>query len=230
MANVIFSTDQLLDGIPKRLQRIEAFDQPGDVSFQKEAEHWFHAASCGTTWINLGKVLKEEDYMNIKWMTFVDDDTFVIRDNVPKYFSTLYSSKPQFLTLFSAEKLHWHPRKTAGSSLMNVGSTAAGVVYSKGLMDRVRADQQNLFSHPDVYTHCRRAKYADDVAISLLASVDYNLSVLDRPDLQGYHVHNLKSSKDVMPLTMHTQQRINSAQITHLIALAAEYYAGEKGH
>eukprot|EP00117_Sycon_ciliatum_P034697 scpid76417/ scgid26434/ len=71
VANVIFSTDQLLDGIPKRLQRIEAFDQPGDVSFQKEAEHWFHAASCGTTWINLGKVLLEEDCMNI--LIKVDD-------------------------------------------------------------------------------------------------------------------------------------------------------------
>eukprot|EP00117_Sycon_ciliatum_P003802 scpid78001/ scgid8441/ len=71
VANVIFSTDQLLDGIPKRLQRIEPFDQPGDVSFQKEAEHWFHAASCGTTWINLGKVLLEEDCMNI--LIKVDD-------------------------------------------------------------------------------------------------------------------------------------------------------------
>eukprot|EP00117_Sycon_ciliatum_P005382 scpid78002/ scgid9349/ len=163
-------------------------------------------------------------------MTFVDDDTFVIRDNVPKYFSTLFSAKPQFLTLSSAERLHWYPRKTAWSSLMTVGSTAAGVVYSKGLMDRVRADQQNISSRPDVYKHCRRAKYADDVAISLLASVDYNLRVLDRPDLQGYHVHNLMSSKEVMPLTMHTQQRVNSAQITNLIALAAKYYAGEKGH
>eukprot|EP00117_Sycon_ciliatum_P011767 scpid41361/ scgid13101/ len=217
VSHVIFSTDQLLDGIPDALQRIDPLNSAADKGFVKEARQGFQAASCAVTLINLGKVLKEAAFADIDWLMFVDDDTFVIRDNVPKYLGTFQPSKPHLLGLSNAEPLPWNPK-------MTVAATAPGLVYSRGLLELIRADGEKVLGRSTIYQRCRAAHFGDDVAISLLAREQYHVDLVARPDLRGFHWHKEKTPTGKMPLTIHTEQQFHSEYISEMQQLAAKYY------
>lgn len=222
VSSVIFSTDDTLAGIPEKLQRKVALNDPLAANFMRTQFPKFHAASCATTLLNLGTILNETAFEHIKWLMILDDDTFVIRDTVPEYFSKFDPAKLYYLGLSNEEPLSWFPQ--VNGKFMTISATAPGVAYSQGVLDRLRADHSKVFSRAAVYDLCRKSQMGDDVAIGLLVWFQYKLRVIARPDLRGFHWEKERTPVGVKPLTIHTEQQFKPGFISRLKQLTDRYY------
>ena len=182
------------------------------------------AASCAVTLQNLGVLLGERQFDEIKWLVVVDDDTFVVRDNIAEYLATMNHAKLYYLGFSRSEPLWWIKKKNGVR--LRISATAPGIAYSKGILDRLRRNPP-ILNRTAVFRLCRRAEMGDDVALGLLVWFAYGVEVKARPDLFGYHWMRIEDPVEIPPLTMHTEQQFNAWGTARMRRYSAMYYGNK---
>eukprot|EP00117_Sycon_ciliatum_P027124 scpid45861/ scgid22105/ len=215
---LIISTDSLLiqSDIPAWKQRVAHLNQMGRILF-----HGPHALSCATTCLNLAKVLQEEEYYDTKWVVFLDDDTFVIPQNLLAYLSEYDPEQMHYLGLSIPEPIAWLPRLDNGKPV-HMAATSAGAVFSRGLMQHIRHNIVETLQLTKIHERCVRARMGDDVALGLLA-VENKVELVSRPDLVGFHWSDRPTPKGIDPLTIHLQLQMKPNDIPRFSDLSEKY-------
>lgn len=218
VTNLIFSTDTSVEGIPMEKQLITSVENSENQKFLKEASAWearHNIVSCLTTLFNLGKFLTDERFQNVTWLVLLDDDTFAIPKNLMEYLSVFPSSSAWYLGLSNAEI---PGMAITGNRLVPVTASAAGVAYSKSILDAMRQGKEgvNFSSASFAQKTCGRSHLKDDVAMGYMPLILYHAVYVARPDLRGYHFKEMADPTDLKPLTVHAELQDHAKDLDHI--------------
>ena len=217
-ARFIVSTDVYLEQsqIPAWKQRIAHLNQMARRLFRGS-----HALSCVTTCLNLAKVLQEEELYDTKWLVIVDDDTFVIPENMREYLSRFEYNVPHYMGFSIPEPINWLPRRYNGRQV-HIAASSAGLAFSRGLMQVIRHNLVENLQLTAIHERCARGKMGDDVALGLLA-LDNGAELIPRPDLVGFHWLDRPDPTELTPLSMHLQLQFYPDRISRFAELGTQY-------
>lgn len=226
VSNVVFSTDEIIDGIPAELQIVTgmASSEAKGYLTHTGGEPAHHAASCIVTISNFGKFLALTKYRLIKWLVLLDDDTFVIPKNLMEYLSAFPSTGNWYIGLSNAEMPYLIVNP--GYRRLAVTASAPGVAYSRTLMNKMRSPTEGLrlTDLKASFQVCFNGTFKDDVALGYVPLVKYNATFVARPDLRNFHFRELPDPVDVKPLTVHTQLQRYPTVLKHIFVELTEKY------
>lgn len=218
VSRLVVSTDiYLKHGVPGWKQRVAQLNQMGRRLFRGP-----QAVACVTTFLNLAKVLQAEELYDAKWLVIVDDDTFIVPDNVKDFLARYEHTVPYYLGFSAVEAANLLPEESDKPEVADVVSTSAGVAYSMALLQVLRHNLIDNLQLTKIHDRCSKARMRDDVALGLLA-LDNSAELVSRPDLAAYHEHDDSHSPNVPPLSIHLQLDAFPKDISRFASLSQEY-------